>query len=38
MSEIMGVKKWEELSLPKKEVIPHELDRYMKTYQMSAIG
>ena len=30
----MVVKHWEELNLPKKEVIPRELDRYMKTYRM----
>ena len=30
----MAVKQWEELSLPKKEIIPREFDRYMNTYRM----
>ena len=34
MRKIMKIKQWEDLCLLEKEIIPRELDRYMKTYRI----
>ena len=34
MRKVMKIKQWEDLSLLEKEIIPRELDRYMKTYRI----
>ena len=34
MRKVMKIKQWEDLCLPEKEIIPRELDRYVKTYRI----